>query len=202
MLPFWSCQFHIMFGVSSMVDGRMDEQTRRWTGGHVVGSDFFFSPGFFPSHTSRVVGMTADLLSPHHPVRLLARSQPSTFQVSLTRVYPSCFRSSFLPFPSASILNIFFTVVSSSLLIICLYQFNHLSVIFLQACATLVVPGMCSFLILSLHVTPHIHHNIHISVTSESVFFILFDTCKAYCGCHNTTVWHQWLLCWIQTTPP
>ena len=55
---------------------------------------------------------------------------------------------------------------SPSLLITCPYQFNLLSVIFLEACATLVVPRMCSFLILSLRVTPHIHRRILISVTS------------------------------------
>ena len=36
----------------------------------------------------------------------------------------------------------------------------------LEACATLVVPQMCSFLILSLRVTPHIHRSILISFTS------------------------------------
>ena len=51
----------------------------------------------FPS--CRVAGITDDLSSPHRPVRLLARSQSSTFQISLTRVFPSCFRSSSLPFP-------------------------------------------------------------------------------------------------------
>ena len=55
---------------------------------------------------------------------------------------------------------------SPSLLITCPYQFNLLSLIFLEACATLVVPRMCSFLILSLRVTPHIHRSILISVTS------------------------------------
>ena len=43
--------------------------------------------------------MTDDLSSPHRPVRLLARSQPSTLQISLSCVFPSCFRSSPLPFP-------------------------------------------------------------------------------------------------------
>ena len=38
----------------------------------------------FPS--CRVAGMTNDLSSPHRPVRLLARSQSSTFQISLTGV--------------------------------------------------------------------------------------------------------------------
>ena len=84
--------------------------------------------------------MTDDLSSPHRPVRLLARSQSSTFQILLTRVFPSCFRSASLPF--------------------------LLSVIFLEACATLVVPRMCSFLILPLRVTPHIHRSTLISVTS------------------------------------
>ena len=51
----------------------------------------------FPS--CRVAGMTDDLSSPHRPVRLLARSQSSTLQISLACVFPSCFRSSSLPFP-------------------------------------------------------------------------------------------------------
>ena len=59
-------------------------------------SNFLFL-WLFPSR--RVAGMTDDLSSPHCPVRLLARSQPSTFQISLTRVFPSRFRSSSLPFP-------------------------------------------------------------------------------------------------------
>ena len=51
----------------------------------------------FPS--CRLAGITGDISSPHRPVRLLARSHSSTFQISLTRVFPSCFRSSSLPFP-------------------------------------------------------------------------------------------------------
>ena len=43
----------------------------------------------------------------------------------------------------------------------------------LEACATLVVPRMCSFLILSLRVTPHIHRSILISVTSIRFFLYL-----------------------------
>ena len=50
---------------------------------------------------------------------------------------------------------------SPSLLITCPYQFNLLSVIFWKP-----APRMCSFLILSLRVTPHIHRSILISVTS------------------------------------
>ena len=40
---------------------------------------FFFSPVF--SHHVVVAGMTDDLPSPHRPVHLLARSQPSSFRV-------------------------------------------------------------------------------------------------------------------------
>ena len=57
----------------------------------------FFSSGF-----SRHVGSPVRLmifLSPHRPVRLLARSQSSTLQISFACVFPSCFRSSSLPFP-------------------------------------------------------------------------------------------------------
>ena len=60
-------------------------------------------PVLFMSY--RVAGMTADLPSPHRPVRLLTRSQTSTFHVSLARVFPSCFRSSSLPFPWSSTLS-------------------------------------------------------------------------------------------------
>ena len=116
----------------------------------------------FPS--CRVAGITDDLSSPHRPVRLLARSQSSTFQISLTRIFPSCFRSSSLPFhwyirPQHFPQYVF----AISPLITCPYQINPLSLIFLEACASLVVPRMCSFLILSLRVTPHIHRSILIS---------------------------------------
>ena len=69
-------------------------------------------------------------------------------------------------FPGISALVTFLSMCSPSLLITCPYQFNLLSVIFLEACATLVVPRMWSFLILSFRVTPHIDRSILISVTS------------------------------------
>ena len=112
--------------------------------------------------------MTDDLSSPYRPVRLLARSQSSTFQISLTRVFPSCFRSSSLRFPwyiRPQHFPQYVFAISP--------HHNFLSVIFLEACATLVVPRMCSFLILSLRITPHIHRSILISVTSIS-FSCLF----------------------------
>ena len=110
--------------------------------------------------------MTDDLSSPHRPVRLLARSQSSTFQISLTRVFPSCFRSSSLPFP-------WYICPQNVPQYVLAISPHHMPVPdqsslgdLLEACATLVVPRMCSFLILSLRVTPHIHRNILISVTS------------------------------------
>ena len=47
------------------------------------------------------------------------------------------------------------------------YHLSRFSVIFLEACTTLVVPLMCSFRNLSLLVTPHIHRSILISFTSS-----------------------------------
>ena len=56
-----------------------------------------YFPCLFPS--CRVAGKTVYLSSPHRPARLLGRSQPSTFQVSLARVFQSYFRPSSLSFP-------------------------------------------------------------------------------------------------------
>ena len=64
------------------------------------------------------------------------------------------------------------TTWSSSILMTCPYHFSLLSVIFLDACTTFVVPRMCSFLILSFLVTPHIHLSILISFTS------ILDSCR------------------------
>ena len=52
-------------------------------------------------------------------------------------------------------------------------QFNHLSVISLEAFATLVVPRMCSFLILPLRVTPHIHRSIPTLFSSIRCVFVV-----------------------------
>ena len=41
--------------------------------------------------SSRVAGMTAGLPTPCRPVHILASCQSSTFQISLARVFPSCF---------------------------------------------------------------------------------------------------------------
>ena len=106
---------------------------------------FCFSPGF-SHHMLSPVWLMIFLL------RLLARSQPSTFHVLFFHLV---FGRPIFLFPTISILNTFLSMCSSSLLITCPCQFNGHSVIFLEACATLVVPRKCSFLILSLRVSPH-----------------------------------------------
>ena len=56
-----------------------------------------------------------DLPSPHHHVSLLARSQSSTFQFSLARVLPSCFRLSCLICHGITVLNIVLSMCSSGI---------------------------------------------------------------------------------------
>ena len=63
--------------------------------------------------------------------------------------------------------NILLNTCSSFILIAWPYHFSRFSVIFLDVSTTLVVPLMCSFWILSLLVTPHIHLSILISFTSS-----------------------------------
>ena len=132
----------------------------------------------FPS--CRVAGMTDALSSPHRPVRLLARSQSSTFQISLTRVFPSCFRSSSLPFPWYIRPQHFPQCVFAIAL-------HHMPVPVQSSLGDLfvslrhsVVPRMCSFLILYLRVTPPIHRSILISVTSI-LFSCLFRCSPRFC---------------------
>ena len=59
------------------------------------------------------------------------------------------------------------------------------SVIFLDACTTLVVPLMCSFRILSLLVTPHIHLSILISFTSSRTRYSNIFSNSARCSSHR-----------------
>ena len=72
-----------------------------------------------------------------------------------------------LLFPGMSTSSILLTMCSSFILITWPYHLSRFSVIFLNACTTLVVPLMCSFRILSLLDTPHIHLSILISFTSS-----------------------------------
>ena len=72
-----------------------------------------------------------------------------------------------LLFPGMSTSSILLTICSSFILLTWPYHFSRFSVIFFDACTTLVVPLMCAFRILSLLVTPHIHLSIRISFTSS-----------------------------------
>ena len=63
----------------------------------------------------------------------------------------------FFFFPGMSTSSILLTMCSSFILLTWPYHLSRFSVIFSDSCISLVVPIMCSFLILSLLVTPHIH---------------------------------------------
>ena len=106
---------------------------------------FLLFPWLFPSY------MIDDLPTSCLPVSLLARSQSCTVHVSLAFIFPSCFRSSYLPFPwyirSQYFPQYVFAISPHP------YQFNRLSAIIFQACTTLVVPRLCSFLTLFWHGT-------------------------------------------------
>ena len=160
----------------------------------------WLSPGFsltFPwlFLPFRVAVVTADLPSPHRPVHFLARSQPSKsrWHASFHLVVG---RPLFL-FPGISVHNTFLGVCSSSLLIKCPHQFNLLSVIFLTACITLVVPRMCSFLILSLRVTPHIlrshilHKVVQCRPQTSCILVLLSSLLCYYINGYGEYVWAQ-----------
>ena len=108
------------------------------------------------SVSSHTVNSMSSCQSPHIlstpccPVSLLTYSQSSTFQVSSTRVFPSCFWSSSRPFPGVSV---FPHYVFASPHHMHIPVQSCLTVIFLEASVTLVVPRICSFLILYLRVT-------------------------------------------------
>ena len=70
-------------------------------------------------------------------------------------------------FHGMSTSSILLTVCAPFILLTWPYHFSRFSIIFLDACTTLVVLQMCSFRILSLLVTPHIHLSILISFTSS-----------------------------------
>ena len=72
-----------------------------------------------------------------------------------------------LLFSGLSTSSVLLTMCSSFILLRWPYHFSPFSIFFLDACTTLVVPRMCSFRILSLLVTPHIHLSILISFTSS-----------------------------------
>ena len=93
-----------------MEAGRMDGQTRRRTDDMKL---ILTSSSSLAFPSCRVAaGMSADLPSPHRPARLLARllarSQPITFQISLAPVFPPVvLSSSSLQHPSSTLSSVF-----------------------------------------------------------------------------------------------
>ena len=122
----------------------------------------------FPS--SGVAAMVVDRLFPVSPVSFIALSQSYSLHVPLAHILSPCLWSHISP--GIAFVITLSTMWSSSILMTCPYHFSLLSVIFLDACTTFVVPRMCSFLILSFLVTPHIHLSILISFTS------ILDSCR------------------------
>ena len=116
--------------------------------------------------------MVVDRLFPVSPVSFIALSQSYSLHVPLAHSLPPCLWSPSLPFPRYRFRH------HSPHYVIFLHPhdvpipFSLLSVIFLDACTTFVVPRMCLFLILSFLVTPHIHLSILISFTS------ILDSCR------------------------
>ena len=95
-----------------------------------------------------------------------------------------------LLFPGMSTTSILLTMCSSFILLTWPYHFSHFSVILYDACTTLVVTLMCSFRILSLLVTPHIHLSILISFNSShpSCPLVVAQVSAPYNRAGSTTV--------------
>ena len=98
---------------------------------------------------------------------VLSSFSPTSVMSLLHASFHLRFGRPLLLFPGISTSNILLTMCSSFILLTWPYHFSRFSVIFLDACTTPVVPLMCSFRILSLLVTPHIHLSILISFTSS-----------------------------------
>ena len=90
-----------------------------------MGYYYYYSfPCFF--HSRRVAGMTDDLSTACRPVN----HSPVLFKNRCHEYFHLVFGRSFVLFPRISVFNIVVITCSSSLLFICLHQFNRLSVIF------------------------------------------------------------------------
>ena len=87
---------------------------------------------------------------------MLSSFRPTSVMCLLHASLHRRFGRPLLLFPGMSTSNILLTMCSSFILLTWPYHACRFSVIFLDACTTLVVPLMCSFRILSLLVTPHI----------------------------------------------
>ena len=92
-----------------------------------------------------------------------------------------------LLFPGMSTSSILLAICSSFILLTCSYHFCRFSVIFLGACATLVVLIMCSFRIASLIVTPHSHLSILTSFTTNYRLVVVLVLLLVPGSLHYTT---------------
>ena len=98
---------------------------------------------------------------------VLSSFRPTSVMSLLHASFHRRFGRHLILFPGMSTSNILLTMCSYFILLTWPYHFIRLYAIFLDACATLVVHLMCSFRILSIIVTPHIHLCILISFTSS-----------------------------------
>ena len=94
-----------------------------------VASDFLPLPSMW----------AGDVLAPCRPVYRLDCVDTHGVHVSSTDIFPPVFGRPFSLLPAISVISTLFTLSSSFLLITCPYHFNCFSVIFLDACVTLVV---------------------------------------------------------------
>ena len=116
---------------------------------------------------------------------VLSSFRPTSVMSLLHASFHCRFGRPLLLFPGMFISNILLTMCSSFILLTWPYHFSRFSVIFLDACTTIVVPLMCSFRILSLLVTPHIHLSILISFTL--ILVVLIDLLLSPRFLHHTT---------------
>ena len=111
-----------------------------------------------------------------------------TYAMSLLHVsFHLMFGCPLLLFPGMSTSSILLTMCSSFILLTWPYHFSRFSVIVLDASTTLVVLLMCSFRILSLLVTKHIHLSILISFTSSRASFPLVVAHVSSLSIHRET---------------
>ena len=120
---------------------------------------------------------------------VLSSFRPTSVMSLLHASFHRRFGRPLLLFTGMSTSNILLTMCSSFILLTWPYHFSRFSVIFLDACTSL-VPLMCSFRILSLLVTLHIHLCILISFTSSHVScpFVVAQVTAPYNRAGLTTV--------------
>ena len=121
----------------------------------------------------------------------LSSFRPTSVMSLLHASFHLRFDRPLLLFPGMSTYSILLTICSSFILLTWPYHFGRFSVIFLDAYTTLVVPLMCSFRILSLLVTPHIHLSILISFTSSRAACPLVVAHCCCLRCHASCLLHD-----------